>query len=160
MPLPSETERLIQQGAFCNVAVYDADGNRQVVGLVTNYTSNEDFNVVSAQVIGHFGPVSVDSQNYTCNITIGAYVPLRPKDPVVVPYLDGGQTTLAEKIKTRSEIALTGKGTVFSQVDFFDRITGNVLDSFNHCVVTSVGRQVGANQYVTQNIQLLAIEKL
>ena len=61
MPLPDATKKLIQQGAFCNVMIYDETNTRQTLGLVQNASYNEDFNVVAAQVIGFFGPVSLDS---------------------------------------------------------------------------------------------------
>lgn len=159
MPLPNVTEKLIQQGAFCNVMIYDATNTRQTLGLVQNASYNEDFNVVSAQVIGFFGPVSLDSQNYTCTLTLGTYVPLNPREEVVVPYLDGGTTTISKLIKTRSEIALTGKGTTFSQIDFVDIQAGVVYNSFNQCVIASDGTTIGAAAYVTANIQMTCIER-
>lgn len=159
MPLPNANERLIQMGSFCNVAVYDAQGNRKIVGLVQNASFTEDFGVVPAQVLGFFGAVSLDAQNYNCSITIGNYVPLNPREEVVSPYLDGGQVTLTNQLKTRSEIALTGKGTVFSQIDFIDRQSGVIYNSFNQCIITNNGTQIGANAYVTSNIQFICIER-
>ena len=159
MPQPNANEKLIQQGAFCNVVIYDADGVRKTLGLVQNASYNEDFNVVTAQVIGFFGPVSLDSQNYSCNLTLGTYVPLRPKEEIVVPYLDGGNTTIQQQLKTRSEIALTGKGTVLSQIDFTDTQGGVIYNSFSQAVVSSNGVTIGAAAYVTANIQLMCIER-
>jgi len=159
MALPNATEKLIQQGAFCNVIVYDADNVRKTLGLVQNASYNEDFNVVTAQVIGFFGPVSLDSQNYSCNLTLGTYVPLRPREEIVVPYLDGGNTTIQKLLKTRSEIALTGKGTVIPQIDFVDTQSGVLYNSFNQAVISSNGVTIGAAAYVTANIQLMCIER-
>jgi hypothetical protein len=159
MPLPNASEKLIQQGHSCNIVIYDAQGVKKTVGLVMNASYNEDFNVVPAQVLGFFGPISLDAQNYNCTITLGAYVPLRPKEEITVPYLDGGTTTLAQQLKTRSEVALTGKGTVLPQIDFVDIQTGVVYNSFNQAIITSNGTSIGAAAYVTQNISLTCIER-
>lgn len=159
MPLPSATEKLIQQGAFCNVVIYDENNTESTLGLVQNASYNEDFNVVPAQVLGFLGPVSLDSQNYTCSLTLGTFVPLNPTQDVTVPYLDGGTTTLQKLLKTRSDIALTGKGTVISQIDFVDIEAGVVYNSFSQCIIASNGVQIGAAAYVTSNMQLMCIER-
>jgi len=159
MGLPNATTKLIQQGAWCHVVIYDADANRKTLGLVQNASYNEDFNVVDAQCIGFFGPVSQDSQNYKCTLSIGTYVPLNPREEVTVPYLDQGTTTIQQLIKTRSEISLTGKGTVLSQIDFVDLQAGVVYNSFNQCIITSNGVTIGAATYVTSNIQMTCIER-
>lgn len=159
MPLPNASEKLIQQGHSCNIVIYDANNVKKTVGLVMNASYNEDFNVVPAQVLGFFGPISLDAQNYSCTITLGAYVPLKPKEVITVPYLDGGTTTLAQQLKTRSEVALTGKGTVIPQIDFTDIQVGTVYNSFNQAIITSNGTSIGAAAYVTQNISLTCIER-
>lgn len=160
MPLPNPSVRILQQGAFLNVIVYDEDDVRYVLGLVQNASYNEDFGVTPAIGIGHYGPLSIDPQNYTCSITIGTYIPLDPNKQVVEPYLDGGNLTMSQKMKTRADIALTGVGTVFPQMDFVDRTNGVVVNSFNHCVVASAGRNVSGNAHVVSNIQLLSIERI
>jgi hypothetical protein len=159
MPLPNANEKLIQQGAFCNVILYDQAGNSKVLGLVQNASYNENFSVVGAQVLGFFGPISLDAQNYSCTITLGTFVP-QSKAPITVPFLDGGQTTLSEQLKTRSEIALTGKGTVLPQIDFVDIQDGQVYNSFNQAVIASNGTTIQASNYVTANIQMMCIERV
>lgn len=159
MPLPSATTKLIQQGAFCNVVTYDAALVATTLGLVQNASYTEDFNVVDALVLGFFGPVSQDSQNYRCSITLGTYVPLNPRDEITVPFLDGGLTTLQKLLKTRSEIAETGKGTVLTQIDFIDIQAGVVYNSFNQAIISNNGATFPAAAYVTSNMQLVCIER-
>jgi hypothetical protein len=159
MPLPNAKEKLIQQGAFCNVVIYDDNYIKKTHGLVQNASYNEDFNVVAAQVLGFFGPVSLDAQNYSCSLTLGTFVPLKPREEITVPYLDGGETTIQQQLKTRSEVALTGKGTVITQIDFTDKQGGTIYNSFNQCIITSNGVTIGAAAYVTANIQLMCIER-
>lgn len=159
MALPNATDKLIQQGASCNVVLYDATGTKSTLGLVENASYNEDFRVVGAQVLGFYGDVSQDSQGYSCSLTFGTFVPLNPTQDTTVPYLDGGTTTLQKQIKTRSQVQSTGKGTVFSQIDFIDIQAGVVYNSFNTATVTTAGRQIGAAQYVKGNVQMMCIER-
>jgi hypothetical protein len=158
MPLPNPTTKIIQTGAFCNAIAYQ-NGIGKTVGLVTNFSYTEDFNITEAQVIGFFGPVSLDAQNYRCNITFGAFVPPKPRAEISEAYLDGGETTLAKLLKTRSEIALTGLGTVLDQVDIVDKQAGTVLNSFTYVVISNNGVTVNPATYVTSNMQMMAIER-
>lgn len=158
MPLPNPTQKIIQTGAFCNVIAYQ-DGVAKTLGLITNFSYTEDFNITEAQAIGFFGPVSLDAQNYRCNITFGAFVPPKPRAEITEPYLDGGETTLAKLLKTRSEIALSGLGTVLEQIDIVDKQAGTVLNSFSYAVISNNGVTVNPATYVTSNMQLMAIER-
>jgi hypothetical protein len=158
MALPNPNNKIISTGAFCSVYVYQ-NNVKKLLGLVTNASYNEDFNVTEAQVIGFFGPVSLDVQNYRCSITVGAYVPAKPRAADAEPWLDGGEITLSQLIKTRTQIALDGVGTVFDQVDFTDRQSGSLIASFTYVVISSDGAQINPATYVTTNMQMMAIEK-
>lgn len=158
MPLPNPNAKTIATGAFVSVYIYQG-GTRKLLGLVNNATYNEDFNNQEANVIGFYGPVSIDSMNYRCNITIGAFVPARPRAANSEPYLDGGEVTLTQLIKTRTDIALSGTGTVFEQMDFTDRQSGTIIASFNFVVIGSDGVQINPTSHLTSNLQMMAIEK-
>ena len=160
MALPNASQRIIQQGAFCNVVLYDAANDRSVVGLVTNCSYTEDLSVVPANVIGFLGSIANDVQNYSCMVTIGSFVPLDPRAEDPEGYLDGGNTNIQKVLKTRSQIALTGKGTAFSQVDFVDLSAGVVYNSFSQGVVTNNGTNIAPATYVTSNIQMMFIERI
>ena len=159
MPLPNAKESLIQQGHKCNVVIYDENNVRMIIGLATNASYNENFSLAEAKGIGFLGAMSVDVQDYSCSITIGTYVPLDPRAAIVVPYIDGGTTTLAQQLKTRSQVALTGKGTVLSQMDFVDLVSGVVYNSFSQCIIESNGVNIAAAAYVTANLSLRCIER-
>jgi hypothetical protein len=158
MALPNPNQKIISTGAFCSVFIYQ-NNVKKVLGLVTNASYNEDFNVTEAQVIGFFGPVSLDVQNYRCSITLGTLVPANPRGATTEPWLDGGEVTLPELLKTRTQIALTGTGSVFDQLDFADRQSGNIIASFKYVVISANGAQINPATYVTSNMQLMAIEK-
>ena len=96
MALPSIDVPIIKQGAMCNVQITNADDTKSVVGLVQNASYSEDYNVVSAQVLGFWGDVSIDAQGYVCNVTIGTYVPFNKDSDEA--YLDGGTTTINSKV--------------------------------------------------------------
>lgn len=66
-------QKLIAGGAWVQIAV-----NGSVVGLVTQASYDEDWGVQPANVLNYHGPVDYDSQGYSCNITLGTYVPERP----------------------------------------------------------------------------------
>ncbi|MDC7221542.1 MAG: hypothetical protein PQJ59_16530 [Spirochaetales bacterium] len=159
MALPSASEKIIQQGHSCNVVVYDEDNNAQTLALVQSASYNEDFGVVPAQCLGVYGPVSLDAQNYTCNLTLNTFVPLNPREEITVPYLDGGTQTMQTLLKTRSEVAITGKGTVLSQIDFIDKQEGVVYNSFSQCVITSNNGNISPGSYVTGAMNLSCIER-
>lgn len=160
MPIPQAGTKIIQQGAWCNVVIYDEDNNAATLGLVSGASYQENFNVTPAQVIGFFGPIALDSQNYSCTVTINIFIPLNYQDAVTVPYLDGGTTTLTKLIKTRSDIAIDGYGTAFNQIDFVDLGAGVVYNSFGYTVVSNSGTNIGAAQYVTGNVQLMSLERI
>lgn len=159
MAVPNANEKIIQQGHSCNILAYGDDGVSKTLALVQNASYNEDFNVVGAQVLGFFGDVSLDAQGYKCSLTLGSFVPLNPKADITVPFLDGGDITLQKFTKTRQEVAITGKGSVITQIDFVDLAAQTVYNSFSQCMVTSVSRTINPNQYVTENMQLMCIEK-
>lgn len=159
MALPSATEQIIQQGHSCNVVFYDENNDAQTLALVQSASYNEDFGVVPALVIGFFGPISHDAQNYTCSLTLNTFVPLEPRKETIQPYLDGGTTTIQTVLKTRSEVAITGKGTVLTQVDFVDLVKGIIYNSFSQCIITSNNGNISAGSYVTGSLNLLCIER-
>jgi hypothetical protein len=159
MAVPNASEKIIQQGYACNVVVYGADGVSKTLALVQNASYNEDFNVVGAQCLGFFGDVSLDAQGYKCTLTLGVFVALKPKDDITVPFLDGGNVTLQRFTKTRQEVALSGKGSVISQIDFVDLVSKTVYNSFSQCIITSNSGNIAPNAYVTANMQLMCIER-
>ena len=159
MPRPSADQKILESGAFLNLVAVQK-GVRKVMGLVTNFTYNEDFNVTEAQVIGLYGPVSIDSQNYRCSLNFGTYLPPKPREEVTEPYLDGGQTTIFSLLKTRTEVSLDGKGSVIDQLDLLNLQSGVVVNSFAVVVISANGVQVNPNTYVTSNLQALAVERI
>ena len=159
MAVPNANEKIIQQGYSCNVLLYGADGVSKTLALVQNASYNEDFQVVGAQCLGFFGDVSLDAQGYKCTLTLGVFVALKPQEDITVPFLDGGNVTLQKFLKTRQEVAITGKGSVITQIDFVDLATSVVYNSFSQCIITSNSASISPNAYVTANMQLMCIER-
>jgi len=159
MALPNPNKTIISKGSFCSVYVY-RNNVKSTLGLVSSASYNEDFQVSEAQVIGFFGSVSLDVQNYKCTISIGTYVPANPRGATVEPYLDGGNITLSELVKTRTQIALDGIGSVLDQVDFANRQSGEIIASFKYVVISANSGQINPATYVTSNMQMMAIEKV
>jgi len=159
MALPNPNAKIIATGSFVSVFVTQDGQNRQL-GLVNQASWNEDFNVTEANVIGFFGPVSIDAQNYRCQITIGTFIPANPRGEDSEPYLDGGEVTLSKVIKTRTDVALTGTATIFEQMDFLDKQSSNIIASFKFVVISSNSGQITPATYTTSNVQMMAIEKV
>jgi hypothetical protein len=158
MPLPNSTTKIIASGAWAQVRVREKSGDPlKVIGLSTDVSYNEDFGLQDANVIGHLGAISIDSQSYRCTVQIGTYVPERKEQGG--QYADGGDVTLSDLLPTRNDVQLNGKVKTFEYLDFYNKATGEVLNAFNHVIVESDGARIGPNTYVTNNIGLRAIER-
>jgi hypothetical protein len=158
MPLPTSTNKIIASGAWAQIRVREKSGDPlKVIGLCTDANYNEDFGLQDANVLNHLGSISIDSQSYRCTIQVGTYVPELPDQGG--GYADGGDTTLSQLLITRSDVQLNGKGKTFEYMDFYNTATGTVLNAFSHAIIESDGARVGANNYITNNISLRAIER-
>ena len=158
MPLPTSTTKIVASGAWAQVRVKEKGSDPlRVIGLATDASYNESFNLQEANVIGHLGPISIDSQGYRCSIQIGTLVPEKPE--AGGGYADGGDTTLNDLLPTRSEVQVNGKGKTFEYMDFYNKATGEVLNAFSHVVIADNGARIGPNTYITNNISLQAIER-
>jgi hypothetical protein len=66
---------IITNGASVAIkASTDSDSPRDIPGLTTNASRQENFSLQEAVVIGHFGPVSLDPQSYNRSITLGVFI--------------------------------------------------------------------------------------
>jgi hypothetical protein len=158
MGLPTSTRKIIASGAWVQVRVKENDGDSpKVIGLCTEVSYDEDFNLQEAHVLGLLGPASIDSQGYRCNINIGVYIPENPDDTTVTP--DGGSISMHNLMKTRSEVMLDGKGKTFSYLDFYNKASQKVIEAFSHAVISRAGGRSNATGYLTSNIGLMAIER-
>lgn len=158
MPLPTALTKIIASGAWAQVRVREKSGDPlSVIGLVTDASYQESFNLQDANVVGHLGPISIDSQGYSCSINIGTFVPEKREQGG--QYADGGDTTVTDLLPARSTIQLDGKGKTFEYLDFYNKATGEVLNAFSHAIVADNGSRIGPNAYVTKNISLRSIER-
>lgn len=159
MPLPNADTKILETGAFLKLFIVQR-GVRSILGLVNQFSFNEDFQVNQADVIGFFGPISIDAQGYRCSITIGTYIPPNPRANITEPFPDGGEITIDKVLKTRTQIALDGKGSMIDQMDTVNPVSGVVVNSFKNVVITTNGAQISPNTYVTRNMQCLAMDRL
>jgi len=145
--------RLIAGGAFVRLVI---DG--EVVGLATGASFDEDFGVVPANVLNHQGPLDYDSQGYSCRITLQTYI---PEPSASGPWPDGGTKALSEFVPTRSEIQSNlGKPGAFGVLQFLSTSSNKVIEQFENVIVASDGAQVAPNSFITQNVQLMAVERV
>lgn len=146
--------KLIAGGAWVQVGIKE-DGVLKMIGLSAGCSYNEDWGVQPANVLGVLGPVSLDSQNYTCSINMTVFVP----EKTVTLYRDGGEITIEDILPYRDDVQIDGKGKNFEQLVFLNKATQKVIRSFTGVAVTSNGEQVSPNAYVLANIAFLALKR-
>jgi|GEM_PF-2591768 len=157
MGLPVQTKQILISGANVVLRVGLDDAATFIFGLVSNVSYNENFQVQKANVIGHLGPVSMDPQDYSCEITIGAFVAnVSEHSSDLVG--DKGNMSINPWIPAR-ETALND-GSKFGYLDFYDSNKDKVLAAFKGVIVSSSGVQVEGGGYVRQNIQMMALERI
>lgn len=133
--------RQIAGGAWVGIKI---DGI--LVALAAGCSYNEDFQVQPANVINHLGPISYDSQGYSCNITIDLLV-ARDKQNIL------------QVVPTRSDVARDGKMPE-NTVEFVDTADQKVLNSFSGVVLSTDASTIAPNTYVTANLAYLAMERI
>lgn len=147
---------MIAGGAWVQVKV-KKDGKMMPLGLATNVSYDEDWGVQPANVLNHLGPVSYDSQNYTCSVTLGTFVPEKAADLTSIP--DGGAITVNDLIPTRDEIQLDGKGREYETLQFVNTATGAIINQFEKAIVASNGASANPNAYVTANMRFNCVKR-
>jgi len=146
--------KLIAGGAWVQVLVA-IQNVLKAVGMASGCSYDEDWGIQQANVINHLGPISLDSQAYTCSITLSLFVP----EKKFVLYADGGEITIEDLLPYRDDVQLDGKGKEFDQLLFMNTATNKVLRSFSGVVVASNGEQVSPNAYVTENMRFQALKR-
>ncbi len=147
-------EKLIVGGAWVQVLVM-IDRKLKSIGLANSCSYDEDWNIVQGLVLNHLGPISLDSQGYTCTMNMGSFVP----EKTITLYADGGEITINDILPSRDEVQRDGKGRGFDQLVFLNTATQKVEDSFSGVVIASNGKQISPNAYVTANIRFMAIKR-
>lgn len=158
MPTQTSTTKIIASGAWVQVRVKDiSSGAMKVLGLCTDVSCTESFEVQGLTVLDHIGAVSLDSHGYKCSIKIGSFVPENPN--ANGKYDDGGEVVPADVMPVRSDVMSDGRGKTFYYVDFYNSAVKTVLAAFSHVVIVDGGMRIGANAYITHDISLEAMER-
>ena len=157
MPTNNVTKQIVASGANVVVRIgRNSDTPEIELGLASNVSYTENFQLQKANVIGYLGPLSIDPADYSCEITIGSFVPAKRKmDSNDAP---GGAQALSELVPAR-QTALDD-GAKFQYMDFYNKKTDTVLASFSGVVVASAGLNVEGNAYAKSNIQLWSLERV
>lgn len=155
MAFETQTKQVLISGANVVVRVNSTPGGAgsTVLGLVSQASYNENFQIQKANVLGHLGPISMDPQDYSCEITIGAFA---ARIPVDVP--EGSDTEIAPWVPSRGK-ALDDNAK-FPYLDFYDLGTQEVIEAFSGVIVASSGKQIEGGGYVRVNVQLQALERV
>jgi hypothetical protein len=160
MSLPNITTHTIATGASVQLKVsVSSDTPDTILGLASNVSYQENYNLQDAVVIGVLGPVSIDPQGYTCEVTVGTFVPAKLKMDGDIYQSDITEAIL-EKLPKRADIFATSKGKVFQSLEFFDKDSGKTLARFLGVVLSNQGMTIEGNTYAKANIQFRAVEKV
>lgn len=150
-------QKLIAGGAWVQVRILDTDNKWKALGLASGCSYDEDWAIQPANVIGHLGPVSYDSQGYSCTITLNVFVPEDPASLSILP--DGGEITIADLLPTRDQVQIDGKGKKFGGLAFVNTATQETINEFSEVTIASNGEQVAPNSYLTANIRFNAVKR-
>jgi len=143
-------------GAWHLVVITPSNGTTDIkLGICSDFSYDEDFQVNPAEVIGYLGPIAYDSQGYSCRISLGTYVQ-RASDRTALPGGSIGDVNIL--FPRRQDIIRTGKLTdnEITLVDIFD---GSILNNFVGCILATNGVQVRPNSYITRQATYLATER-
>jgi hypothetical protein len=133
-------KRVIAGGAWVGVKV-----NGKLVAMASGASYNEDFQVQPANVINHLGPISYDSQGYSCTLTLDLLV-ARDKQEVL------------DLIPTRSQVKKDGKMPE-NIVEFVDTADNKVINAFEGVVLNTDSKSIQPNTYVTANLAFSSTER-
>ena len=147
-------EKIIAAGSWLQVAIKD-NGVIHSIGMASGCSFDEDWAIQQAAVLNHLGPISLDSQGYSCSIQLSLFVP----EKSLTLYADGGEITIEDLLPNRDDVQLDGKGREFEQLLFMNTATQKVLRSFSGVAVASNGEQISPNAYVTANMRFQAIKR-
>jgi hypothetical protein len=160
MSLPNIYSHTLATGASVQLKVsVDTDTPDTILGLASNVSYQENYSLQDAVVIGHLGPISIDPQGYSCEITVGSFVPSKLK-------MDGGTyesnitEAILEKLPKRADVYATSKGKVFQSLEFFEKDSNTTLAKFLGVVLSNQGMNIEGNTYAKANIQFRAVEKV
>lgn len=162
MALANTKQHIITNGASVVVRAskdQDSPGENDILGLTTNASWQENFSLQDAIVIGHFGPVSIDPQSYSCSITLGVFIPVDGKMSAKT-YATEVTKGILEELPDRETI-FSAKGLVltYKSLDFYNQASGKVLAKFYGVMLESEGGQVEGNTYARANVTLRALAK-
>lgn len=150
-------QKLIAGGGWVQVKVM-VDNQWKPVGLATGCSYDEDWGIQPANVLNHLGPISYDSQGYSCTIQMSTFVPENAAALSILP--DGGEVTLDDLLPIRDEVQRDGKGKQFDGLGFFNTATQASIREFADVIVASNGEQVAPNSYITANIRMNAVKRI
>jgi hypothetical protein len=159
MALPNITSHIIATGASVQCRVSEnGDTPDTILGLCTNVSYQEDFQLQDANVIGVLGPVSIDPQGYNLSVSVGVFVPAKKRIGNDTYQSDITKGVL-EMLPVRADLFATSKGKVFQSMDFYDKDSRTVLAKFVGCVLQNTGMNIEGQTYAKANVQFRAIDR-
>jgi hypothetical protein len=161
MPLPNITGEIIAQGYNCHVRIKKTESsNLEAIALVASFQATEDFQVQEAVCLGNLGPVALDPQGYTCQITFDGFLPYKGKLNGNSPYDGTGGTAMMDIMPMREDYMEAGKfDNKIDYLELWNKKAG-VIAAFQGVIITNNGISVDGNAYARNNVQARALSRI
>jgi hypothetical protein len=160
MALPNVSGEIITKGSDCQLRVGTNPSDARVIALVARVQFTEDFQVQEAVCIGNLGPVAIDPQGYTCNITMDGFLPYKGKiGGEELQHEGADKRAIMDLVPSRAQIMETGNfKSKIAYMDFKNKKSGAILAKFRGVIITNNGVNVDGNAYARNNVQARALE--
>ncbi|GMO64432.1 MAG: hypothetical protein Ta2A_11960 [Treponemataceae bacterium] len=158
--MPNMERRVVAIGTDCVLRCGSnaAEAANNQVAFVSEASYSEDFQLMDCNVIGYFGPVSIDPQNYQCSITLNGFIPHKRK--ITEPqYEDGGKVTILDYVPSRQDFVSQDAIFKIPYMDFYDERSNTILASFTGVTFGGAGMSISPGAYVTSNISIRCLYK-
>jgi len=133
--------------------ISNAQGVELDLSICSEFTYDEDFHVNPAEVIGFLGPIAYDSQGYSCQLSMGLYVRRPGSTNTTLPWDD-----INALFPLREDIILDG-ALAENIIRVYDIGSGQILNEFIGCVLSTNGVQIRPNSYITRNARYFAVQR-
>ncbi len=142
-------KNIIQGGAWIR---FDIDN--EAIGLATGINYDENFNVQPVEVLNVLGRISLDVTGYTLTINVDKFIKRPGSEDDINKVINGERLVpLIDQIKATGSIP-------DRKLTLIDTNINQPTDEFEKCVLTSHGKQVTSNAFLTENLSFEGLKRV
>jgi hypothetical protein len=123
------------------------DGDDLELAYATGADYDEDFAVAGLETLGHLGPSEYNSHGYSCTINVSMLI---AKNKAI----------FNQVVPNRADVQLDGHLPQWQLTFRSTTADGKIYAQFKGAVVASNGQQIQANQFISSNMRMMAIERV